>query len=342
MIKTNICTEFEIYKDKELASLDHNQCDNLIIKECPYHKNCAFTNTLLGLKKLMKLYRSSLSSPGYRALFTDTCFIDLLCEHRDLKLEKMYIGESNLKLYQIVQEEPEEELSKSEKDIESELINGKSQFHFMKPENAVLVGAHKYIGNDNRIDCINSQIQSDINNIDLNTNPYGKANDLLICPLMDYINKILRFSNVCLLHNQTKAAKKKLCMNVSVFKIPEPHDNYEPKSLYNISADKINNQKYSNELLRKFPTRMLIEDNYNKKVKLLTKQEADVDKLLINSVDINIEEHMGWGFKFMEEISSCILEPDNNMKKFLLETNKKLLQYPDLKVGYSISLYVTD
>ena len=331
MKRTNVSEEFGIYKGKELTSSNQYQFD-MITEECPYHVNCEFMNTFKGLEKLTKLHRYRFSNHGYSHLVADNFLIDLLCKHRDLKLEKMYIGESNLRLYQL-QDDPE-----------LEFLYGNNKVYFMRPENAELIYVHKHIGKDNRDDFINAQIQSDINNmdtdIDLNNE---KVSQLFDCLFINYIKTILRYrKNTRLLQNQTEAAKKKLCMNVSVFKIPEPHDNYEPKSLYNISADKINDQKYSNELLRKFPTRMLLEDKENNKVKLLTNKEEEVNNLLISRLDINIKEIIWEYILFAGLPVFTRIKPNNNIKKFLLDTNKKLLEHPDYKIGYSISLYVTD
>ena len=332
MKTTNIFDEFGIYKGKELVYMSQNQIDSLIIEECPYHENCEFTNTFAGLQKIANHYpyRYAYTSTRHDKIVTiDTFLIDFLCKHKDLNLEKMYTGESNLRLYQIVQDKQE-----------AKLINGGYGLHFMKPENAELIRVHKYIGKDNREDFINAQIQSDINSmdtdIDLNNE---KALKLLQCLFINYVEKVLYRNNAYLICKQTEEAKKKLCVNVSVFQIPEQ---YQPKSLYNLLADSINKRKDNKELFEKLPKLLLIEDNENKKVKLFTGKEGDVKELLISRLDMNVEDVIMRRVFIVKEKATFPISPGHIIKKFLLDVNKKLLQYPDLKIGYSISLYVTD
>ena len=200
-----------------------NQVDNLIIEKCPYHDNCEFINNTGILKKILQNIDNSINK---RKL------LDFLFNHRtDLKLEKMYIGDSNLRLYQM---------------YDKELTLGK--FYFLKPENAVLVDIYQFNGNDKHHFFLNENF--------LTINPDSMEARLYFGEFCSFLAKIIHYrKNVYLLRKQVEDANKKLVMNFSVFKIPEKH---EPTSLFNISADNINDQKYSNELFKKFTKRMLL------------------------------------------------------------------------------------
>ena len=318
MKNTTVCEEFGIYKEQELESSDQTQCDALIMKKCPYHNGCCtFINTVKRVKEIIKRYYNYNNEEKIKLL-------KILFIHKtSLKLEKMYVGESNFRLYKIAD---------NKFDI--------GPFYFLKPENAELVYFDQFKGNDNHFFLYRNLLTMNPDSRD------SRQTKFCIGESLDFIAEILfHRKNIDLLKKQIEkvneklAINKKLVMNFSVFKIPEKH---EPTSLFNLSADKINDQKYSNELFKKFPTRMLLEDKENNKVKLLTNQE-EVNDLLIGTINVNVED-IGRYYLTNEFSQITRLHIDNdNIREFVFDINKKLLHYQDLedlKIGYSISLYV--